>query len=106
MNTNKFYIFVADWCPYCRSAKEAIFELVDKYYDTNKIVLVEDTSDEYKEFGSKLNATAFPAFVIANENLEEVARHEGERSFGHILGFYISNTDTPVADGDSPIYSQ
>lgn len=104
MNTNKFYIFVADWCPYCRAVKSAIFELADKYYHNNNIVLIEDTSEEYKEFGAKLNATAFPAFIIANENNEEVARFEGERTFQHILGFYISNTDTPVAEGDNPIY--
>jgi len=105
MNTNKLYIFVADWCPYCRAIKPAVFELAEKYYQNDNIVLVHDESEEYKEFGPKLDATAFPAFVIANENLEEVARFEGERTFQHILVFYVANTDTPVVDGDNPIYS-
>ena len=101
MNKNKFYIFVADWCPYCRQVKPVIFDLVEKYYDNGNIVLIEDTSEEYKEFGTKLNATAFPAFIIANENLEEVARFEGNRTFEDILNFYASNTDTPIANGES-----
>lgn len=101
MNTNKFYIFVADWCPYCRQIKPIIFDLVEKYYGNGNIVLIEDTSEEYKELGPKLNATAFPALIIANENLEEVARFEGNRTFEDILAFYTSNTETPIADGES-----
>jgi thiol-disulfide isomerase/thioredoxin len=104
MNKNKFYIFVADWCPYCRAAKPGIFELVDKYYNNNNIVLIEDTSEEYQESATRLNVQAFPAFVIEDEEGKEVTRFEGERTFEHLLGFYISNTETPVLDGDNPIY--
>lgn len=104
MNTNKFYIFVADWCPYCRAAKPGIFELVDKYYSNKNIVLIEDTSEDYQEHAARLSVDGFPAFVIENEEGKEVARFEGERTFNHLLGFYVSNTETPVLDGDNPIY--
>jgi thiol-disulfide isomerase/thioredoxin len=106
MNTNKFYIFVADWCPFCRSAKEAIFMLVDKYGKNNNIVLIEDSSEEFKTMGPKLNALAFPAFIIADENDKELARHEGDRSFLGLLRFYITNTDSTILEEDVESYSK
>ena len=106
MNTNKFYIFVADWCPFCRSAKEAIFDLVDKYGKNNNIVLIEDSSEDFKVFGPKLNALSFPAFIIADENDKEITRHEGDRSFSGLLRFYIDNTDSTLLEEDIDINSK
>jgi thiol-disulfide isomerase/thioredoxin len=96
MNTNKFYIFVAEWCPYCRASKSAIFELMDKYAVNNNIILVDDTSEEYKTVGIKLGATMLPSFIIANENDEEVARFDGDRTFANLLDFYAQHTGTPI----------
>lgn len=94
MNTNKFYMFVAEWCPHCRAAKPAIFELLDKYHSKGNIFLIEDSSDEYQTIGRKLNADALPHFVIANENDEEVKVFEGERSFKNLEYFYTLMTET------------
>lgn len=101
MNTNKFYIFVADWCPYCRQAKPAIFELIDNYAVNNNIVLMDDTSEEYKTIGLKLGATMLPSFIIANENDEEVARFDGDRTFANLLNFYAEHTGTPIIQNDT-----
>lgn len=107
MNTNKFYILVADWCPYCRAAKAAIFDLVEKYYSNNNIVLIEDTSDEYKSTSAKLEADMIPAFIIADEDGNKVNAYEdNDRSFEALLGFYAENTGTKVLEEDQPIYSK
>lgn len=100
MNGNKLYIFVADWCPYCRAAKPAIFELMEKYYKNGNLVLIEDSSDDYKTIGLKLEATMLPSFVIADENGDKVKAYDGDRSFKDLLKFYVENTDTPVLDED------
>jgi thiol-disulfide isomerase/thioredoxin len=94
------YIFVADWCPYCRQAKAAIFELMEKYYKNNNLILIEDSSEDYKTIGLKLEATMLPAFIIADEEGNKVTTHDGERSFKDLLKFYVDNTDTEMLDED------
>lgn len=107
MNNNKFYILVADWCPYCRAAKSAIFDLVEKYYSNNNIVLIEDSANEYREISSQLEADMIPAFVIADENGKKIKAYDGaDRSFEALLGFYAENTGTEVLEEDQPIYSK
>ena len=98
---------MADWCPYCRAAKPAIFDLVEKYYSNNNIVLIEDSSDEYKSVSAKLQADMIPAFIIADENGEKIKSYdEIDRSFEALLGFYAENTGTEVLKEDQPIYSK
>ena len=100
MNSNKFYMFVADWCPYCRAVKPVVFDLMDKYFDNKNIFIIEDSSEEYKTLGLKLNATSLPTFIIANENDEEVLKFDEskERSFENLQEFYITNTDSATKE--------
>jgi thiol-disulfide isomerase/thioredoxin len=92
---------VAEWCPYCRASKPAIFELMDKYAVNNNIILVDDTSEEYKTVGLKLGATMLPSFIIANENDELVATFDQDRTFENLLNFYVTHTETPIAEDTS-----
>lgn len=107
MNTKNFYIFVADWCPHCRAAKSAIFELVDKYHSNGNIILVEDSSEEYKELSQKLSIDGLPAFVVLDEVEKVITTYEfNDRSFEALLGFYAENTGTAVLEEDQPIYNK
>ena len=70
MNNNKFYILVADWCPYCRAAKSAIFDLVEKYYSNNNIVLIEKKSLEDFLFSiNQLNLKLEKADIVSGYNI-------------------------------------
>jgi len=101
MNGNKFYIFVADWCPFCRAAKADIFKLMDNYGSNKNIVLMEESMDGVKEKAIALEAYGLPHFVIVDENDKEFAKYPDpapntppDRSYEALAKFYFINTGT------------
>lgn len=92
MNTNKVYIFVADWCPFCREAKQAIFQLVEKFADNGNIILLEDSSAEFREIAPKFNVGGFPTFLSVDENDKVLATYDGPRDYKSLETFYTNQT--------------
>ena len=97
------YIFVADWCPHCRAAKEGIFDLMDNYYQNGNLELFEDTSSEYKSKGMKLQVFGVPTFIIVDENEKPLRTWDGQRDYASLLNFYIENTQTEPVEKDIPL---
>lgn len=107
MNGNKFYIFVADWCPFCRAAKADIFKLIDNYGSNKNIVLFEDSMDGTKEMAISLQAYALPYFVVVDENNKEFAKYPDpapnqapDRSYNALAKFYLTQTGTKPIEQD------
>lgn len=106
MNKNKFYILVAEWCPYCKMAKDAIFKLTENYFDNGNIEILEESTEEYKKVAVELQRFSIPSFVIVDENNKEVAVWEGPREYYNLLDFYIKNTDTEVKTEDAVFFAK
>lgn len=111
MNGNKFYIFVADWCPFCRAAKADIFKLMDNYGANKNIVLLEESMEGVKDKAIALEAFGYPHFVIVDENEKQVLKYPDappgempDRSYAALLKFYLSNTETVAIDEDAHLF--
>lgn len=100
MNTNKMYMFVAEWCPHCRAAKESIFRLIETYGENNNIELFEDTSEAYREKGMKLKVFGVPTIMIVDEKENVVKIWDGPRDYGSLVRFYIESTESKISDAD------
>jgi thiol-disulfide isomerase/thioredoxin len=112
MNTNKFYIFVADWCPFCRAAKKDIFQLMDNYKSNKNIVLFEESMDGVKDKAIALGAFGYPHFVIVDENEKEVVKYPDalpgempDRSYKALAKFYFNNTQSLPNEEDAVWFS-
>lgn len=113
MNGNKFYIFVADWCPFCRAAKADIFKLIDNYGSNKNIVLFEESMDGAKQKALEQEAFGYPHFVIVDENEKQVNKYPEappgqmpDRSYLGLLRFYLDNTNTTPIEEDLIILGQ
>ncbi len=100
MNTNKLYIFVADWCTFCKQVKPDVFELAKKYYKNGNMELFEDSQEGTKELMQNYQTPGYPSFVIVDENRKQLAIHEGPRTYKTILNFYLSSTGTEPVEED------
>lgn len=110
MENRKFYIFVADWCPFCRAVKSDIFKLMDNYRAKNNIVLLEESMPGTKEKAMALEAYGLPHFVIVDENEKEVLKYPDpapgempDRSYAALARFYLVNTNTKPLDEDKDL---
>jgi thiol-disulfide isomerase/thioredoxin len=106
MNNNKFYIMVAEWCPYCKMAKDAIFQLTEKYFDKGNIDILEESTEEYKKLAVELQMFSIPSFVIVDENNKQVATWEGPREYYNLLEFYLKHTETEVLPEDAGLFAK
>ena len=106
MNNNKFYILVAEWCPHCKMAKDAIFKLTENYFENGNVEILEESTEEYKKIAIKLQKFSIPAFVIVDENNKEVAEWSGPREYYHLLDFYLKHTETEVIPEDAGLFAK
>jgi len=110
MNGNKFYIFVADWCPFCRAVKSDLFKLMDNYGHNKNIFLFEESMEGTKDKAIALNALALPTFIVVDENEKEFAKYPDpapgempDRSYKALLKFYLTQTDTSPIEEDKEL---
>lgn len=106
MNNNKFYILVAEWCPYCKMAKDAIFKLTENYFDKGNIEILEESTEEYKKLAIELQRFSIPTFVVVDENNKEVAVWEGPREYHNLLEFYVDHTETEALPEDAGLVAK
>lgn len=102
MNNNSMYILVADWCPYCREARDVIFKLMENYYDKGNIHLLEESGDDYKKFAIQHQEFGIPSFIIVDENNKKIDSWQGDRSYFSLLKFYKEKTEIePISEDES-----
>jgi thiol-disulfide isomerase/thioredoxin len=66
------YIFVADWCPHCKSAKPEIAALNNSPPDNAVVNVVNEKDENSRELMAKYNVKGFPTCVVHPEGEEAV----------------------------------
>ena len=86
------YIFVADWCPHCKSAKPAIEDVKNNAPSNVNVNVVNEKDSNSRELMTKFKVRGFPTILLVKEN-GEVVEFEQRVSKDNLNNFVANNAN-------------
>jgi thiol-disulfide isomerase/thioredoxin len=92
-------VFMASWCPHCKSAKPAINKFKklhdNKSIDNVNISVIEYDADEHKDQVKQYKVDGFPSYKLlikSKEGTEKIVEHGGGRTYEDLLKLFKNHT--------------